>query len=335
MILASRGEAERVRAALLEALTLAEGRDPATVAMARIPLAHALHMVGEPEEGTHLLQEALHSWTTLGRPWGVGLTHCTLGLIADMAGDTVAAVTHYTDGVREMEAAGDAHQAAYYHGFLGVNLWNLGDVPSAVAHVRAGLRTSMAFHDRWLLSMAAHATVALGWAHTQPESRARLLGAADALTQATGAAFPVEPGGQEVTALRERLAQTGDREERGLTAAYRDGRGLSFDAVAALALRLLEGATLSLPHSEPSARARQTATHAEEPAARQAGDNPLTEREIEVLRLVAEGFSSKLIARQLSISPGTVNYHLATIFNKLAVDTRAQAVAVATQRGLL
>ena len=50
---------------------------------------------------------------------------------------------------------------------------------------------------------------------------------------------------------------------------------------------------------------------------------------------MAEGLSSKLIARQLSIAPGTVNYHLATVFNKLAVDTRAQAVAVATQRGLL
>ena len=54
-----------------------------------------------------------------------------------------------------------------------------------------------------------------------------------------------------------------------------------------------------------------------------------------MLRLVAQGFSSKLIARQLSIAPGTVNYHLATVFNKLGVDTRAQAVAVATQRDLL
>jgi DNA-binding CsgD family transcriptional regulator len=50
---------------------------------------------------------------------------------------------------------------------------------------------------------------------------------------------------------------------------------------------------------------------------------------------VAQGLSSKLIARQLSIAYSTVNYHLATIFHKLAVDTRAQAVAVATQRGLL
>ena len=126
--------------------------------MARIPLAHAVHMVGEPEEGNRLTDEALRGWTTLGNVWGIGLTHCTLGLIADMAGDAATAVAQYTDRSAGLESAGDAHQAAYYHGFLGVNLWKLGDVPSAVAHVRAGLRTSIAFQDRWLLSMAAQAT---------------------------------------------------------------------------------------------------------------------------------------------------------------------------------
>jgi DNA-binding CsgD family transcriptional regulator len=65
------------------------------------------------------------------------------------------------------------------------------------------------------------------------------------------------------------------------------------------------------------------------------GPGSLTARELEVLRLVAAGLSSRLIARELIIAPSTVNYHLATIFNKLAVDTRAQAVAVATRRGLL
>jgi predicted ATPase/DNA-binding CsgD family transcriptional regulator/transcriptional regulator with XRE-family HTH domain len=335
MILASRGETGRVRTALLEALALAEGRDPNAAAMARIPLGHAVHMAGEQEEGNRLMQEALRHWEALGDSWGIGLALCSLGLAADMAGDTVAAVAHYTAGLRELEAAGDVHQAAYYHGFLGVNAWKLGDLRSGVSHVRAGLRAGVAFRDRWLLSMAAQATLALGWAHALPEPRARLLGAADALAQTTGAAFPVEPGGQEVMALRERLAQEGKREDWGLAAAYREGRALSFDAVATLALRLLEEAAESLPSTERPGRARQTDEHAGERAAPHASQNPLTVREIAVLRLVAQGLSSKLIARQLSIAPGTVNYHLATIFNKLGVDTRAQAVAVATQRGLL
>jgi non-specific serine/threonine protein kinase len=335
MILASRGDTGRAREMLVEALNLAEGRDQTTATMARIPLGHAAHMAGEREEGTRLMEEALRGWKTLENTWGIGLTLCSLGLVADMGGDAAVAVAQYTAGVRELEAAGDAHQAAYYHSFLGVNAWKLGDLQSAGAHVSAGLRTSIAFRDRWLLSMAAQATLALGWAHTQPESRARLLGAADALTQATGAAFPSEPGGQEVVALREQLAQEEIGEERALTVAYRDGRALSFDAVAALALRLLEVGAQTLVGAERPERARQFARSAGETAARNASENPLTAREVEVLRLVAQGLSSKLIARQLSIAPGTVNYHLATVFNKLGVDTRAQAVAVASKRDLL
>ncbi|MDQ2744028.1 MAG: response regulator transcription factor [Chloroflexota bacterium] len=61
----------------------------------------------------------------------------------------------------------------------------------------------------------------------------------------------------------------------------------------------------------------------------------LTERERSVLRLVAAGLSSKQIARSLSISERTVKFHVTSIFNKLDADNRAQAVAIAAQRGLL
>jgi two-component system, NarL family, response regulator YdfI len=61
----------------------------------------------------------------------------------------------------------------------------------------------------------------------------------------------------------------------------------------------------------------------------------LTERELEVLEAVARGERSKEIAIQLSISERTVKAHLASIYNKLGVDSRAAAIAVAAQRGLL
>ncbi len=61
----------------------------------------------------------------------------------------------------------------------------------------------------------------------------------------------------------------------------------------------------------------------------------LNSREREALRWVAQGYSSKSIGRQIFISERTVAQHLTAIFNKLGVNTRAQAVAVATQRGLL
>jgi DNA-binding NarL/FixJ family response regulator len=61
----------------------------------------------------------------------------------------------------------------------------------------------------------------------------------------------------------------------------------------------------------------------------------LTEREREVLRLVAEGLPTKQIARSLSITERTVKFHVSSIFHKLGADNRAQAVALASQKGLL
>lgn len=61
----------------------------------------------------------------------------------------------------------------------------------------------------------------------------------------------------------------------------------------------------------------------------------LSEREIEVLQCVSEGKSNKEVAEQLSISEKTVKAHLRTIFRKLEVSDRAQAVAEAMRRGLV
>ncbi len=61
----------------------------------------------------------------------------------------------------------------------------------------------------------------------------------------------------------------------------------------------------------------------------------LTERELEVLEAVARGERSKEVASHLGISERTVKAHLASIYNKLGVDSRAAAIAVAAQMGLL
>src|SRR5512135_3404493 len=61
----------------------------------------------------------------------------------------------------------------------------------------------------------------------------------------------------------------------------------------------------------------------------------LTDREQEVLSGVARGERSKEIAARLGITERTVKAHLASIYNKFGVDSRAAAIAVASQRGLL
>ena len=61
----------------------------------------------------------------------------------------------------------------------------------------------------------------------------------------------------------------------------------------------------------------------------------LSEREREVLRLVAGGQSNKQIAAKLRISERTAKFHVTAILNKLGAENRAQAVAIAAERRLL
>lgn len=60
-----------------------------------------------------------------------------------------------------------------------------------------------------------------------------------------------------------------------------------------------------------------------------------TERELDVLRLVAAGRSNEEIARELFVSRATVKTHLAHLYDKLGVQSRTAAVAAARDRGIL
>lgn len=60
----------------------------------------------------------------------------------------------------------------------------------------------------------------------------------------------------------------------------------------------------------------------------------LTERELEVLHLIAQGYNNQEIAHKLVISPKTVRNHITSIFSKLQVADRAQAIVLARQAGL-
>lgn len=61
----------------------------------------------------------------------------------------------------------------------------------------------------------------------------------------------------------------------------------------------------------------------------------LSDREIEILKLVAEGLTNREIATRLNLSENTIKYHLKNVLQKLHLHNRAQAVAYAIQSGLL
>ncbi|TEU14929.1 MAG: response regulator transcription factor [Anaerolineales bacterium] len=62
---------------------------------------------------------------------------------------------------------------------------------------------------------------------------------------------------------------------------------------------------------------------------------PLTERELEVLQLMAKGWSNKRIAKELSITERTVRFHVGNILTKLGVESRTEAVVEGIRRSLV
>jgi non-specific serine/threonine protein kinase len=115
--------------------------------------------------------------------------------------------------------------------------------------------------------------------------------------------------------MRERLSS------QELTNAMREGRSYSLDQLIALALSSLEPTSEG---EESAERIFDVATTAS-----------LTPREFEVLGLLVEGRTNPEIAHQLFISPRTVSVHVTHILEKLGVENRSAAVALALRSGLV
>ena len=65
------------------------------------------------------------------------------------------------------------------------------------------------------------------------------------------------------------------------------------------------------------------------------GEETLTARELEVLRLIRDGYRNKQIADRLAIAENTVNFHIKNLVGKLGANDRTHAVAIAIRRGFL
>lgn len=87
---------------------------------------------------------------------------------------------------------------------------------------------------------------------------------------------------------------------------------------------------------EASLRAdTQSETPADSPLLSEKNDFGLTNREIEVLKLIAQGYTNNEISSILFISPHTVKSHMINIFNKLSVNDRTQAAVLATRNNII
>ena len=108
---------------------------------------------------------------------------------------------------------------------------------------------------------------------------------------------------------------------------------LSRDASAEEILAAVEAAASGLAVIDP--RELETLLASNTPAQASSEDRTLTARELEVLRMMAEGAANKTIAWKLGISDHTVKFHVAAILGKLHAASRTEAVTIGVRRGLI
>lgn len=106
-------------------------------------------------------------------------------------------------------------------------------------------------------------------------------------------------------------------------------KGTNVDRLIAAIAAAQEGATYLDPQI-----ARRVIEHLKPPSPASTVGH-LSQRELEVLKLMVEGYSNPEIAAALYLSPNTVKTHIRGIMNKLAVDDRVQAAVVALRSGLV
>jgi DNA-binding NarL/FixJ family response regulator len=111
--------------------------------------------------------------------------------------------------------------------------------------------------------------------------------------------------------------------EKEFASAWAQGRSMTFDQVLTMPAR---SATILLSSTEQAPKV--TMKQAIYP-------DGLTTREVEVLRLVAQGLTDAQVAEQLVISPRTVNNHLTAIYGKIRVSSRSAATCYALEHHLI
>jgi predicted ATPase/DNA-binding NarL/FixJ family response regulator len=314
-------EVERPTAVLTEALDLARSvEDTLTIARSLSSLGVLGLYTKEWDRSHRHLEEALTYWQEAQHAWGIAYTLLYLGAIELMQEHREEALRLLEESVAGYREMGDESARGLALMWLVIAAREQGEIPGAATHLQELLELSSQAQDRRLMYLCAAGVAWLLRDQGDPEQLARLLGAAQQLRETMGILKGVVFRTRMLIAIATETLQARLGQES-FAAALAEGRFMSFQQMAALIRQALDGAVQVGAPTEAAQEPRHPSI--------------LSPREQEVLQLVAEGLSNKQIAKQLIIAESTAKYYVTSIFNKLGVDTRAQAVAVAAQRDLL
>ncbi|HEX6509328.1 MAG TPA: LuxR C-terminal-related transcriptional regulator, partial [Chloroflexota bacterium] len=321
----SSDDLEHLRAILTEALELARAvQDTVTIARSLTWLGLFGLYAEDWNQSRRHLEEALTHCEAAQDEWGAAHVLGYLGAIELGQGHCREARRLLEDSVARFREIGEVIFRGAALMRLAYAAGELGDIPGAMTYLRELHLLSTGAQARRLLHLCALGVVGLLREQGNAEYLARLLGALQQLGETMGVArgammWRASYTGGALSKTTEALHARLD--EDAFQAALTEGRFLSFQQMTELIGELLAGEVQS---DAPEKTAQELR-----------GSTVLSPREQEVLRLVAEGLTSKQVGTRLFLSHRTVDHHLTSIYNKLGVDTRAQAVAVAARDRLV
>ncbi|MDQ4053069.1 MAG: LuxR C-terminal-related transcriptional regulator [Actinomycetota bacterium] len=237
------------------------------------------------------------------------VSYADLGVVLGLSGAVEQGVARCEEGRELCQAQGETWALSwilFVLSFLRLVQNENEDVRSDLENM---LRIKVAFNDVLGILQAAELLAWVAVAHGDPRRAARILGSNEALWRPLGAyllSFGPYLARHEWCLVQARAALGNEAFKKEL----REGAGMDLKQLAAFALN----EAVEEEHRAPSPR----------------DDHVLTPREREICGLVAEGLTDKQIAERLTLSPRTVQTHVANILSKLAFRSRAQIAAWAS-----
>lgn len=278
---------------------------------------------GDNRAARSLMEEGLPLFRQTEDQRGTAYSLALLGLVALNQGHTLVARSSLEESLAVYRFLGDRQAIVYTLGVLGMIVLSQGDPTTARAMYDESLALLRESGEKWFLTICLAGLGSVVAVQGQAEWAARLWGAAEPLRETSGTIPPFQrsPYEQAVATARHQLG------EEAFAAAWAEGRTMTPEQALAWPDTDETKRTVAMP--PPAVQPSRTVTS---PPVYPAD---LTKREVEVLRLVAQGLTDAQVAEHLVISPRTVNTHLKAIYSKIGVSSRSAATRYAMEHHLV
>lgn len=327
LVLVPQGEYSQAHMLLEESLVLARASsDESLEAWALYQLALTFFLSqADSSKARNLAEESMAHYVSMGDHWHVAYCLNLLGELHLAQGEVAQARKLFEQSLATFKEMGSRVDMAEFQVSLARVLVLLGDVVTARALYQESLATLIEIDDKEPIPACLEGLGTVIAKQGTPQEAARLWGRAEALRKAIDAPIPPVYWPVHESAVAVVRAQL---DEKTFTEAWAEGWSMTLEQVLT--------APQPLTHPEPAPAAPPSDPVSRfVPAPVTSSPAGLTAREVEVLRLVAQGLTDAQIAAWLVISPHTVHAHLSSIYSKLGISSRSAATRFTFEHSLI